>query len=75
MALKELRVEPRRASDIEKPIFAAIFLLARQARPGDKSVDPKELPTALSFFDTLDVSAARLTLEELRAAAERRAAS
>lgn len=64
-----------RASDIEKPIFAAIFLLARQARPGDKSVDPKELPTALSFFDTLDVSAARLTLEELRAAAERRAAS
>ena len=64
-----------RASDIEKPIFAAIFLLARQARPGDKSVDPKELPTALSFFDTLDMSAARHSLEELRTAAERRAVS
>ncbi len=64
-----------RASEIEKPIFAAIFLLARQARPGDKSVDPKELPTALSFFDTLDALTARRTLEGLRAAGERRAAS
>jgi len=64
-----------RASEIEKPIFAAIFLLARQARPGDKSVDPKELPTALSFFDTLETSTAQRTLEDLRAAGDRRAAS
>ncbi len=64
-----------RASDIAKPIFAAIFLLARQARPGDKSVDPKELPTALSYFDTLDTTAARHSLDELRTTAEQRAAS
>jgi uncharacterized protein (DUF2336 family) len=61
-----------RASAIDKPIFAAIFLLARQARPGDKSVDPKELPTALSFFDSLDPATAQRTLENLKAAADRR---
>jgi len=61
------------ASDIAKPIFAAIFLLARQARPGDKTVDPKELPTALSFFDSLDPQTARATLARLKSAAERHA--
>lgn len=60
-----------RASDIAKPIFAAIFLLARQARPGDKTVDPKELQTALAFFDSLDEGAARATLTKLKTAAER----
>jgi uncharacterized protein (DUF2336 family) len=60
-----------RASGIQKPIFAAIFLLARQARPGDKSVDPKELPNALSFFDALEETAARTTLDKLRAGAPR----
>lgn len=62
-----------RASEIDKPIFAAIFLLARQARPGDKSVDPKELQTALAFFDSLAEADARATLANIKTAAERRA--
>jgi hypothetical protein len=38
-----------------------LFLLARQARPGDKSVDPQELPTVLNFFDGLS----RLSAKQL----------
>lgn len=40
-----------KASRIGKPDFASIFLLSRQARPGDKSVDPEELPRALGIYD------------------------
>lgn len=61
-----------RASGIEKPIFAAMFLLARRARPGDKTVDPMELPSVLMFFDTLDFASARRTVEHLRLAASQR---
>jgi uncharacterized protein (DUF2336 family) len=61
-----------RATGIDKPIFAAIFLLARRARPGDKTVDPAELPAVLAFFDTLDAATATRTLAHLRVAAERR---
>ena len=57
-----------RASGVEKGVFAAIFLLARKARPGDKSVDPKELPSALAFFDSLTATAASASLETLREA-------
>jgi uncharacterized protein (DUF2336 family) len=60
-----------RASAIDKSIFAAIFLLTRQARPVDKAADPKELPTALAFFDAVEPETARRTLESLRFAAER----
>lgn len=63
-----------RASGIEKPIYAAIFLLARKARPGDKSVDPKELPGALSFYDSLTEHAAAGMLATLRQATESRRA-
>jgi len=63
-----------RASGIEKPIYAAIFLLARKARPGDKSVDPKELPAALAFFDSLNEAAAANMLDTLRTAGEARRA-
>src|SRR5262245_45870167 len=63
-----------RASGIDKPIYAAIFLLARKARPGDKSVDPKELPGALSFFDSLTEHAAAGMLATLRQASEARRA-
>ena len=64
-----------RASGIEKPIFAAIFLLARRARPGDKTVDPRELPSVLAFFDSLDASTAKRTLDHLKTAADRRFAN
>jgi uncharacterized protein (DUF2336 family) len=61
-----------KASDIDKSIFAAILLLARQARPGDKSVDPTELPTALAFYDSLPRAQAEESLHKLILASERR---
>jgi uncharacterized protein (DUF2336 family) len=61
-----------RATGIEKPIFAAIFLLARRGRPGDKTVDPMELPAALTFFDSVDNATAKRTIDHLRIAAAQR---
>ncbi len=40
-----------RAVGMIKPDFAAMFLLARAARPGDQVVDPRELSRVLTFFD------------------------
>lgn len=51
-----------RAVAIEKPVFASIFLLSRQARPGDKQVDPAELRTVLDFFDRIEPKAASRVL-------------
>ncbi|MDA0701623.1 MAG: DUF2336 domain-containing protein [Proteobacteria bacterium] len=51
-----------RAVAIDKPIFASIFLLSRQARPGDKQVDPAELVKVLEFFDSIDAKAAARVL-------------
>lgn len=42
-----------RAIGIEKPDFASIFLWSRQARRGDKSVDPHELQRVLTLFDRI----------------------
>ncbi len=61
-----------RAIGIDKPIFAALFLLARRARPGDKVVDPMELPAVLMFYDSVDTAAARRTVDHLRSAASQR---
>jgi len=36
-----------RAVAIDKPVFASIFLLSRQAQPGDKQADPAELVRVL----------------------------
>jgi uncharacterized protein (DUF2336 family) len=55
-----------KAIGVEKAHFAAIFLLARQARPGDKIVDPGELNTILSYYDGLAVDTAKRTLEAWR---------
>lgn len=55
-----------KAIGVEKAHFAAIFLLARQARPGDKIVDPGELNTILSYYDGLSVDSAKRTLEAWR---------
>ena len=51
---------------INKPDFASIFLLSRQARPGDKVVDPQELPKALETFDRIDGTEARKLLKRLQ---------
>ena len=55
-----------RALGAQKFQFAGIFLLVRQARPGDRPLDPTELQTALSFFDGLDSVGAARVLEQLR---------
>jgi uncharacterized protein (DUF2336 family) len=55
-----------KAIGVEKAHFAAIFLLARQARPGDKIVDPGELNTILSYYDGLAVDTAKRTIEAWR---------
>lgn len=48
-----------KASNIDKPDFASIFLLSRSARPGDKTVDPNELSRVLSFFDRIEPETAQ----------------
>lgn len=55
-----------RAIGVNKADFAAIFLLARQARPGDKSVDPGELQAILAFFDALAADTARQVVASWR---------
>lgn len=55
-----------RALGISKPDFAAIFLLSRSARPGDKVVDPGELGRVLAFFDRVQPAAATRLLERMR---------
>ncbi|HEX2113714.1 MAG TPA: DUF2336 domain-containing protein [Alphaproteobacteria bacterium] len=55
-----------KAIGVEKAHFAAIFLLARQARPGDKIVDPGELNAILSYYDGLAVDTAKRMLEAWR---------
>jgi uncharacterized protein (DUF2336 family) len=55
-----------KAIGVEKAHFAAIFLLARQARPGDKIVDPGELNTILAYYDGLAVDTAKRTIDEWR---------
>ncbi|MGE5145498.1 MAG: DUF2336 domain-containing protein [Candidatus Eiseniibacteriota bacterium] len=59
-----------RATNIDKPDFASIFLLSRQGRPGDKTVDPRELTKALSVYDVLDVNATKTVLARWRLEAD-----
>ncbi|MFO0995993.1 MAG: DUF2336 domain-containing protein [Alphaproteobacteria bacterium] len=51
-----------RAIGIEKPDFASIFLWSRQARRGDKSVDPMELQRVLTLFDRIQPQTAQAIL-------------
>ncbi len=55
-----------RATGIGKPVFASIFLLSRQARPGDKLVEPGEVSTVLAFYDRLGMENARRVLQRWR---------
>ncbi|MGH6945847.1 MAG: DUF2336 domain-containing protein [Kiloniellales bacterium] len=43
-----------RALEIPKPTFATIFLLSRRGRPGNQTVDPRELSRALAAFDRIN---------------------
>ncbi|MCZ6860324.1 MAG: DUF2336 domain-containing protein [Alphaproteobacteria bacterium] len=52
-----------KASHVQKPDFASIFLLSRHARPGDKTVEPTELATSMEFFDRIDVAEAEKILK------------
>jgi len=64
-----------RALGAQKFQFAGMFLLLRQARPGDRALEPSELQSALSFFDGLDAVGAARVLEQLRNPLNRPAAS
>ncbi|MHA1536421.1 MAG: DUF2336 domain-containing protein [Alphaproteobacteria bacterium] len=55
-----------KASHIQKPEFASIFLLSRQARPGDKTVEPGELSRSLDYFDRIDATKAERLLQKWR---------
>ncbi len=55
-----------KASHVQKHDFASIFLLSRQARSGDKSVEPGELKRTLDFFNRIDVDKAEKILEKWR---------
>lgn len=48
-----------KSSGMSKSDFSSLFLLSRAARPGDQSVDPKEVPKALAFFDKLPMETAQ----------------
>lgn len=51
---------------MDKGDFASLFLLSRQGRPGDKSVEPDELSRVLAMFDTLDSEAAKNIVKRWR---------
>lgn len=55
-----------RAAAIPKPVFASIFLLSRQARPGDHSVEKDELKSVLMLYDVLSDSDAMDILQAWR---------
>jgi hypothetical protein len=44
--------------------------LSRQGRPGDKTVDPRELTKALSVYDVLDLNATKTVLARWRLEAD-----
>ncbi len=52
-----------RAGAIPIPVFASIFLLSRQARPGDHSVEKDELRTVLRIYDRLPIAKAQHILK------------
>lgn len=47
-----------RALKVPKPAFTSIFLMSRSGRPGEKLVDPEELPRVLALFDRVKPEAA-----------------
>lgn len=53
-----------RSSGMQKSDFASIFILSRQARPGDQSVQQGEVRRVLDLYDRLEPSAARSLFED-----------
>ena len=51
-----------RATGIEKPVFASLFLLSRKGRPSEKVSDPQEVAQVMALFDRIDPEAARHVL-------------
>jgi uncharacterized protein (DUF2336 family) len=55
-----------RAIDIDKSLFASIFLLSRRARPSDRVTDPRELSRILALYDRITPEAAKTVLARWR---------
>ena len=55
-----------RAAAIPIPVFASIFILSRQARPGDHSVERDELQKVLQVYDKLAIGKAKHILKTWR---------
>lgn len=55
-----------KAVKISKRDFASIFLLSRQGRPGDKTVDPNEVPRVLEVYDRVRPAAAENIVKRWR---------
>lgn len=55
-----------KAIDMPEPRFASVFVLSRQGRPGNKSVDPKEVPRALAVFRRVAPDTAKAVLRRWR---------
>lgn len=51
-----------RATGIEKPVFASLFLLSRKGRPSEKVTDPQEVAQVMALFDRIDSDAAKHVL-------------
>ena len=52
-----------RATGIEKPVFASLFLLSRKGRPSEKVSDPQEVAQVMALFDRIDPDAAKHVLQ------------
>ncbi|MFQ5972212.1 MAG: DUF2336 domain-containing protein [Alphaproteobacteria bacterium] len=55
-----------RAVDIDKAVFASIFLLSRQARPGDQNMALDETSEVLQLYERIDNTAAQAILARWR---------
>ena len=55
-----------KAADIEKSLFASIFLLSRRARPGERAMDPRELSRVLALYDRITPDAANIVVARWR---------
>lgn len=55
-----------KAVAVEKSDFASLFLLSRQGRPGDKTVEPRELTGVMAYFDSIMQAGGNIVLQRWR---------